>query len=439
MKKTLHGFVLTLLIALAVQSSLLGQNPTDSLRLQVAIDRALSTYPMVQKAQEMVESTSINIQMASSSYLPTLSGVASYTFIDPISALQMNNQTIHIESNHNATMGLSLNQLIYDFGKTRSRVEVARMSKQLANLQKEQVMQKLTMQTIESYYQIVYTRQSIAVKDRQLADYSGLLAQTDVQKETGSATRFDYLNTSSEYHEVKTALIMLHTAKEKQYVSLSMLVDTLVNDKTTLPLTFKQIRESRSLYDLIAYALDHRIEMQIMQQEHALAIEQRRAADRAFNPSLSAGASAGFKNGYEPQINDLRFNYAVGASLHVPIYTGGRRGKQRGLGDMEIQKSLTSIALVKKEITRQVADSYLSFVSAQARITQLELQLDVSQQAYEQAKLHYASGAITNLELVMSANNATTSELLLLQEQINYQIAYYQLLVAIGEGIIIDP
>ncbi len=436
MTNIFKGLIIGLLITIGGGNlKVSGQNSRDSLTLQVAINRALDTYPTVKKAEEAVQTATINKKMTQSSYLPSISGVASYTFLDPISKLDLNGRTIHIQSNHNADVGISLNQLIYDFGKTHSQIESARINEELANLQKDQVMQSLALQTIQSYYMTAFARKSIAVKDRQLEDYSKLLSQTELKMNTGAATSFDYLNTNSEYNEVKTALIALNTAKEKQYVKLSILIDTLVNDYTLLPLSFERIRESRELNDLIAYALDHRIDMQIMLKEHSLALEQRKASDRTYNPTLSAGASAGFKNGYEPNINNLRFNYSVGATLNVPIFEGGRRGKQRDLGDIEIQKSLTSIELAQKEITNQVADSYLSLVSAAARIDQLKILLEVSQEAYKQAKTNYASGAITNLELLTSSTSATNSELLLLQEEINYQIAYYQLLVNIGESI----
>lgn len=429
------NILIGLLIMISSSHIANGQSTTDSLTMQTVIHRALNSYPTVQQAEEAVKTAQINKKMTESSYLPTISGVASYTFIDPISKLDMNNQTIHIDSKNNSNFGLSLNQLIYDFGKTRSKVEAARISEQLAMLQKEQVMQKLTLQAIESYYTTAYARQSIMVKEKQLEDYARLVKQTEINKDAGAATNFDYLNTSSEYNAVKTALIALNTAKEKQYVTLSLLIDTIINDKTLIPLTFNRIKEDRTLDQLIDFALENRIEMQIMLKEYDLAIEQRKASDRTYNPSLSAGASAGFKNGYEPNINSIRFNYSFGATLHVPIYEGGRRSKQRALGDLEIQKALTSIDLAKKEITTQVADSYLSLVSAWARINQLKVQQDVAHKAYEQAKVNYASGAITNLELLTSSTNATNSSLLLLQEQINYQISYYQLLINIGENV----
>ena len=94
--------------------------------------------------------------------------------------------------------------------------------------------------------------------------------------------------------------------------------------------------------------------------------------------------------------------------------------------------SATPIDIVKKEITAQVADCYLSLVSSFAKSQQLEVQLNVALKAYEQAKINYEAGSITNLELLTSSNNAVNSELYLLQEKINYKINYYKLIIAIG-------
>lgn len=422
--------VLTLIIS---SNHAYAQLNNDTLSMQSAVRRALDTYPTIQQAEEMVKAAQLQTKLVKAAYLPSLGGSASYLFMDPISKLDMNNQTIHIQSNHNASIGVSLNQLIWDFGKTRSSVEAAKMKEEVAQLQQRQVMQSLILQTISSYYMTAYARQSISVKERQMMDYGKLLAQTEVMRESGSSTNFDYLNTSSEFNAVKTEIIALQTVKEKQYVTLSLLIDTLVNDHTQLPLNFMRIKEKRTMDELINFALTHRIEMQMVYKNHEIAIKELQATDRSYNPALSAAASAGFKNGYEPSLGDLRFNYTVGATLNIPIYEGGRRSKNRALGKVEIEKAITAIESAKKEIISQVADSYLSLVSAEARIEQLKIQQNVSQQAYQQAKTNYGVGAITNLELLTSSTNATNSTLLLLQEEINYQIAYYQLLLNIGE------
>ena len=208
--------IIGMLIASGLMRTVTAQTLTaaDSLTMQVVITRALECYPTVQQAQEAVQTAQMNRKMTESSYLPSLSGVASYTFIDPISKLDMNGKTIHIETKNNGNIGISLNQLIYDFGKTRSQIDAARLSEQLAGLQKEQVMQNLTLQAIQSYYLTAYARQSIHVKERQLEDYARLVSQTEVKRDAGAATNFDYLNTSSEYN----AEIGRASCRERVYV-----------------------------------------------------------------------------------------------------------------------------------------------------------------------------------------------------------------------------
>ena len=181
--------------------------------------------------------------------------------------------------------------------------------------------------------------------------------------------------------------------------------------------------------------MDNRIEMNIIRKQYDLAVEERKAGDRILNPTLSVSASAGAKNGYEPSIEDIRFNYSAGATLNIPIYEGSKRARQRSLGKLDVNKALNAIDIAKKEITSQVADSYLSLISSFAKIEQLKIQKEVSDKAYEQAKVNYESGAITNLELLTASTNAVNSELYLIQEQISHRISYFKLMIDIGVNI----
>ena len=411
-------------------------NNNDTFLLKDAVSRAVIYYPTVKQAQENIDVARINKKMQSDVYLPSLSGTASYLWLDPISQLTIGDQTVHIQSHHNANFGISVNQLIWDFGKSRPKIEAAKLEYEVAELEKQQLIQNLSLQTISSYLMTAYTRYSINVKMKQFEDYAILLQQTEIKRNSGSATNFDYLNTSSGLNAIKTELIALKTAKEKQYVSLSLLTDTVVTDNTILSFNNIGFDEENSLDNLISEALDNRIEMKILSKQYEIAMEQKRIDDRLFNPELSVSASLGAKNGYEPSLGDLRFNYSAGATLSIPIYEGNRRFQQRALGKIGINKAVTAIDIAKKEISGQVADSYLSLVSSYAKIQQLKVQRDVATKAYEQAKVNYASGAITNLELLTSSTNAVNSELFLLQEQINYQINYYKLKIA--TGVIID-
>lgn len=426
---------ITILFLIFLSVSLGAQSDTAIFTLRNAVDRAVTTYPTVKKAQDDIDIAEVNKKIQQDVYLPSVAGTASYLWLDPISKLTMNGRTINIQAHNNTSLGISVTQLIWDFGKSRPKIEAARIQKELAVLELNQLIQNLSLQTIESYLMTAYAKYSINVKERQLEDYAVLLKMTEIKRNTGSATNFDYLNTSSSYNSIKTELIALNTVKEKQYVSLSLLTDTIINDSTHMSMNFSKIAENMDLDELIDYALVNRVEMRIIRKQYDLAQEQRKAGDRILNPTLSVSASAGGKNGYEPSIDDLRFNYSAGATLHVPIYEGSKRARQRSLGKLDVNKALNAIELAKKEITSQVADSYLSFVSAYARIQQLKVQKMVADKAYEQAMVNYESGAITNLELLTASTNAVNSELFLMQEEINYRVSYFKLMIDIGENI----
>ncbi len=400
-----------------------------------AVSMALQSYPTLMQANASIESAQISTQITKSIYTPTIQADLSYMWAEPTSDLNMGGQNIHISSNHNANMGVTLTQLLWDFGKNKPATEKALLQEEMAQLKREQTIQNLALQTLQTYYMTAYARHSINVKEKQLEDYAKMLSQEEIKKNTGSATSFDYLNTSAEFNSVKTELIALNTSKEKQYVTLSLYIGSKVNDATKLDYDLMSNLYFPSLDSLIDFALENRTEMKIMYNQLSSAQLEEKIQNRNINPTLSAQAQTGVKTGYAPLINDLKFNYSVGASLAVPIIEGGKYNKEKRLAKIQTSQAEYSLELAKKQITSDVANNYLSLISAIAKKEQLAVQAAVSEKAYKQAIVNYSAGAITNLELLTSSTNAINSQLMYLQEQIQCQISYYSLMVAIGENI----
>lgn len=404
----------------------------DTLSLNQVLERIITTYPSMPQAQEAIKSAEARVAIAKATYLPTLSGSASYLWLDPISKLTLNNHSFNIQPHHNLDFGVTLNQLLWDFGKNRPKVEAAQLQRKITELQKQQVRQNLLLQGIRNYYMTAYARHSIDIKIEELSDYGKQLEQTAIRKQSGSATEFNYLNTHVSFSAVEAELTALKAVKETQYVNLSVLADTVINDNTLLSLDFAMPREERTLDDLISYAFGNRPEMLITQTEYELARQQEKSASRMYNPDLSMSASTGFKNGYEPDLNESRFNYSAGATLEIPIYTGGLRKQQKNIAVSDAQKALLTIEMMKREVTQTVSDNYYSLISSAARIGQLSAQVNLAEKTYQQAQVNFKAGSITNLELLTSITNKSNARLLLLQEKINFEITYYQLLQNIG-------
>jgi outer membrane protein TolC len=77
-------------------------------------------------------------------------------------------------------------------------------------------------------------------------------------------------------------------------------------------------------------------------------------------PSVNIGANTGFKNGYVPYVNDMRFNYAAGVSLKLPIYDGGKTKRQVKLAETIVKQNELSVETLnnnyRKDIEQALTD-----------------------------------------------------------------------------------
>lgn len=403
--------------------------------LDEALNRVITLYPSVKQAEEAIYSAEANVKMTRAVLFPMIAGSASYTFNSPQMKLDFMGNSFDMNPKNNYSAGISVNQLLYDFGKNKPAIEASRIQREIAGINTVQIKQNLSLSVIQLYYMLGFTRNAIAIKEREKQNYEEMLRQTIVRQNTGAATKFDVLNTRVSLTNVKTQLIELAASNLTQLKNLSILTDTLLSDNIGLTPLQQVDPLVIPLSDLLNQAFTLRPEMQIAQNEVKVAELQERSAARAYNPSLNFQAQAGGKNGYPMNLDKMKFNYQVGASLSVPIYEGGRRSYGKQLARTKARTAVEQMALIRKQIDREVSQNYYNLQSGFAKIENLQMQVEMAREAYRQAEANYKAGSITNLEYLTSATNLSDAELMLEQARINYYIALYQLQVSTGHII----
>lgn len=408
---------------------------TDTLTLDETIHRVVTTYPSVRQAEEAVKSAGYNVKMARAALLPVLNASAAYTRVEPVATVHFEDMDLSFSPKNNYDAGLSLRQLIYDFGKNRPKIEAAKVKEEAARLQQDELYQSLALNTVQLYYLNCFTRQAIAIKQQELGDYEEMLRQAEIRTRTGSSTSFDLLNTQVSQSAVNTQLTELRSNLRTLQVQLSVLADTTVTETLPLNQGFEIHPNLSSLDDLLSVAYTSRPEMEFADKQIAVARLEESAARRAYNPSLDLSAAAGGKNGYPLHIDRMRLNYEAGLTLSIPLYEGGRRKQTASLARSAYNTVVFQKELIEKQVKQQVSENFYTLQSDYEKIGQLSRQVSLAQKAYDQAKVNYQAGAITNLELLTSSTNLSGSRLQLLQSQINYLVNYYKLRVSVGERI----
>lgn len=407
----------------------------DTLSLDETVRRVIDSYPTVKQAEEAVKSAGYNIKITQAALLPVLNASASYTRIEPVATVHFEEMDLSFAPKDNYNAGISIRQLIYDFGKNRPKIEAARQKEELARLEQDELYQSLALNTVQLYYINCFTRQAIKIKQQELNDYSEILRQTEIRTKSGSSTSFDLLNTQVNQSAVSTQLSELSSNLQIQQVQLSVLADTTLSETIPLNEHFDIQQNLNNLDDLLATAWTARPEMQLAEKQISIAQLEESAARRSFNPSLDLSAAAGGKNGYPLHIDRMKLNYEAGITLSIPLYEGGRRKQAASLARSAYNSTLYQKELIEKQIRQQVSENYYSLMSDYNKTEQLLRQVSLAEKAYEQAQINYQAGSITNLELLTSSTNLSGSRLQLLQARINYQIGYYKLLVSIGRPI----
>lgn len=431
MKKPIYILTIMAICTSAIASA----QQADTLTLHETISRVIQTYPTVKQADEAVKSAGYQVKMARAALLPVLNASASYMRVEPVATVHFENLDLSFDPNNNYNAGVSLTQLLYDFGKNRPKIEAAKQKEELARIQQIELYQNLALNTVQMYYLNCFTREAIRIKRQQLSDYDEMLRQTKVRATSGSATSFDLLNTQVSQSGVKTQLTELTSTLNIQQRQLSILADTVISETILLSTSLEVQPTPSGLDNLLASAYANRPEMQMAEKQIAIARLEESAARRAYNPSLDLSAAAGGKNGYPVHIDRMKLNYHAGVTLSIPLYEGGKRKQTVSLAKSSSNSAIYQKELIEKQVQQQVADTYYTLQSDYSKMLQLQQQVNLARQAYQQAKVNYAAGTVTNLELLTSSTNLADSELQLLQSRINYQIDTCKLQVSIGTSI----
>jgi outer membrane protein len=407
----------------------------DSLSLSSVIAEIMKTHPTVKGAEEALINADARIGLARTGYYPLVDATGSYANIGPVSKLtipQMGTFQIYPENNYSASV--NYRQVIYDFGRTRQTIDIEQESRLIGEEALAQVKQKMSLAAVNSFYTIAYLQKAVVIKDEQLAALREHLKYIETMKETGSATDYQILSTQVRISAAESQKVDLLSSLDIQQSYLSSLLGKddlkpVVREELNIDMPVDN-RDS-----VTTIALRNRDEMALSREKASLA-GLRYELVRALNrPLISLMASGGAKNGFIPDLNEIKADYSAGIGISVPIFDGMKTRYNLMQAKSAISAANYETENTRRNITSEVreAESYLQ--SARQKVSQFNLQLEQALKAYSLAANSFRAGTITNLELLDANTAVSESRLMLLKARIDYAASIYRLKAAVGEKL----
>jgi len=435
MKQLRKYMVLLLLVPAAFVQ---GQNATgDSLTLSGILNSVLNDYPSLKKAEKDLISADAKIGLTKTAYLPDVNFSTSYNRIGPISSITFagKNLNLYPADMYNATF--TVNENIYDFGKTSKNVDLSEQSKEMVKLSVEQIKQQLSTAVMANYYTICYLQEAIQIKDDQLNTLNEHLQFVQKKAASGSATQYEVLTTKVRMSALENQKTDLQTSLQ---IYFSQLNSFLGKPQGSSHLLKKEIQLQQflpSVDTLCNQAFANRYEMKIALQKEALNKLRLNVIKVQNNPSLNFNASGGYKNGYlNSAFEDVgKLNFSVGVGLKVPIFDANRSKYTKIQTNADLEGTQQETEMLRRSITNEIVESRANAEAALKKVKQSELQLQQALQAYNLAEVSYKAGTVTNLDLLDSYTAVSESKLVLFKTRIDYTVNLQRLKIAIGERI----
>jgi len=427
-----------ILVLFLVPATLLqAQTKADSLTLSGILNVVMNNYPTLAKAAKELDAANAKISLTKTAYLPDINFSTSYNRIGPVSSITFAGKDLELypANVYNAT--ISVNQNIYDFGKTAKNVALDEKNKEMVQLTTDQTKQQLSMVVMGNYYSICFLQEAIQIKDDQLNTLNQHLQFVEKKEATGSATQYDILTTKVRISVIENQKTDLQTALQVQICQLN----SFLGKPQDNPLLLRQgvyVQDVIPTVDsLCNTAFANRNEMKIAHQKEEISHMRLNVIKVQNNPSLNFIANGGYKNGYfNADFEDTgKLNFVVGVGFKVPIFDANRSKYMKTQANAYIDESQLETEIIRRNITNEVVECRANAEAALKKVKQSELQLHQAMQAYKLAEVSYQAGTITNLDLLESYTALSESKLALFKTKIDYTVNLQKLKIALGERI----
>lgn len=386
---------------------LFGQQPL-TLTLQEAERLAIKNNPALTAAQFNAQAAAQQPIEARSALLPTVFGSATGVGADPGSRLAagaLNNPIVY----NRLAAGITVSQLITDFGRTRNLTAAARYNAQAQDQVTQSVDANIVLLTDRAYFavlraQSVLTVSQQTVNARQLvSDQVTELARNRLKSDLDVS--FANVNLAQARIQLSAAQNDIKAAKAQLATALGMPQQqdfNLADQPMPGPVDATAAR-------YIQQAIQLRPELAQLRLQVNAAERTAQAEKDLSLPTLGAIGTAGYVPAGDSQVPG---HYgAAGVNLNIPILNGGLFKARRTEAELRLAAARKNVEDLQNRVTRDVQTAWLDAQTAYEQVGLTAQLLTQAQRALDLAQGRYDLGLGSIVELSQAQLNLTAAQI----------------------------
>ncbi len=409
----------------------------DTLSLGEAVRMAVQAAPALHAAEAAVDAAKARVREIDSYAYPQLSGNAGYTRIDPVISITIpgpggSSNSFSTMPNDNYTAGLNFSQLITGFGREGANERVAESGIKSAEDNLDAAKMMAAYQTVQVYYAMLTSDESLHVVQDQLKIVQENLGITQERQKQGTVTSLDPLSVRVRISALENQIADISATRKKQEAMLHRLTGIAPGVHIPVVKPARDLQVPGDMDTLIAIAERQRPEIALAKDAERTARLQVEAAKMTNYPVLSANVAGGVKDGYLPNLTDPKLNWSGNISLHVPILDGGLASSQVEQAEANLRVAETRTLDARRSIASDIEQAEADLQSSSTRLLSTQVQIDQAQQAYDVANVRYKNGAATSLDVLTAQSALEDAYLQSAQIHYAFELSLYNVNRAIG-------
>ncbi len=399
----------------------------DSLSLQRAVALALEHHPSLRAAQANLNSAEAAKKVALSSYFPTISANATATHTEGVfvfnPSIPSRNQ---IYNNYSA--GLTGQQLIYDFGKTSSRVGANTDFVKATEEDFRSARDNVVMDVQIAYFGFLQARSVVTVNEEAVHQAARHLAQAKAFYSVGRRPQFDVtraevdmananVNMISARNQLALARVQLNNAMGIRPARPYDVTDSLGMTPVTL-----------NLDSVRTIAAAHRPDILSARARYEGFQSLTIAARSLHLPTLSANGTWNW-SGFDIRLYP---RWIAGLTFSLPIFQGFSINAQVEQAQASAEIAQANLSVLTENVMLEVEQAYLGVTEARERIDATTKLVEQAEQNLNMAERQYAAGVGTQLDVTDAQLTRSNARITNIQAVYDYNSSLVRLQKAMG-------
>ncbi len=428
--------------------------------LNDCIKIALKNSPVIKRFKYNYGVSKSNVGVAKAAYFPTVGVSAGYTYNDMNSNSQINRS---MTGTNTYNVQASLNQLIWNFGKTNAKIRMQKFNLITALFNFDDGVLDTIYEVKTNYYGVLAAKAAVDINRSNVQINERNYQRTKAYFDEGIRSKIDLVNAEVNLSDSKVTLVDSEKAYKNAMVSLnnSMYIaftpdyeitptETFNFNESTYTIDLEELDKKNNLdilppevsdakltssvektdiltdykFEEFPYTFEKSVELAYKNRPDIKAYDATLKAmeenllyiKREYYPEIAANAGYGYKNFGSTS----SFNVGLTVSSNINILS---KKHEIDAGKLQVQLAENEIDLLKQNVYFEVQNAYVNMIELEKQIPLLAVKVRQTLENFELADGRYAVGLGDFIELQDAKVQYNNAQHKYVQTVYNYNVA----------------